>query len=164
MPGGTRGRPGRIIRSPQNVVAGLALIAIALFAIWAVSDLSQGSLRIIGPAMMPRWMAIFVGVAGLMFLAGGFIFDGAPLDRWHLRGPFFICAGMILFALTIRTPGFLIAGPLTMMLVGYGTTEVRKLELIAFALGMTAFCIVLFVTILDQPIPVLNIPGTRIRF
>ena len=164
MPGGTRGRPGRIIRSPQNVVAGLTLIAIALFAVWAVSDLSQGSLRIIGPAMMPRWIAIFVGIAGLMLLAGGFIFDGAPLDRWHLRGPFFICAGMILFALTIRTPGFLIAGPLTMMLVGYGTTEVRKLELIVFALGMTAFCIVLFVTILDQPIPVLNIPGTRIRF
>jgi hypothetical protein len=51
-----------------------------------------------------------------------------------------------------------------MMVVGYGTTEVRKLELIAFALGMTAFCIVLFVTILDQPIPVLNIPGTPIRF
>jgi len=157
-------RPGRIIRSPQNFVAGLALIAIALFAIWAVSDLSQGSLRIIGPAMMPRWIAIFIGVAGLMFLIGGFIFDGAPLDRWHLRGPFFICTGMILFALTIRTPGFLIAGPLTIMLVGYGTTEVRKFELIAFAAGMTAFCIVLFVTILDQPIPVLNIPGTPIRF
>jgi hypothetical protein len=164
MPGGTRGRPGRIIRSPQNVVAGLALIAIALLAIWAVSDLSQGSLRIIGPAMMPRWIAILVGVAGLMLLAGGFIFDGAPLDRWHLRGPFFICAGMILFALTIRTPGFLVAGPLTIVLVGYGTTDVRKLELIAFAAGMTAFCIVLFVTILDQPIPVLNIPGTRVRF
>ena len=164
MPGGTRGRPGRIIRSPQNVVAGLALIAIALLAIWAVSDLSQGSLRIIGPAMMPRWIAIFVGVAGLMFLAGGFIFDGAPLDRWHLRGPFFICAGMVVFALTIRTPGFLVAGPLTTMLVGYGTSEVRKLELIAFAAGMTALCIVLFVAILDQPIPVLNIPGTRIRF
>jgi hypothetical protein len=158
------GRPGRIMRSPQNVVAGLALIAIALFAIWAVSGLPQGSLRIIGPAMMPRWIAILIGVAGLMFLAGGFIFEGAPLERWHLRGPFFICAGMILFALTIRTPGFLIAAPLTMMLVGYGTTEVRKLELIAFAAGMTAFCIVLFVYVLDQPIPVLNIPGTPIRF
>jgi hypothetical protein len=129
-----------------------------------VSDLSQGSLRIIGPAMMPRWIAILIGVAGLMFLVAGFVFEGAPLERWHLRGPFFVCTGMILFALTIRTPGFLIAGPLTIMLVGYGTTEVRKLELAAFAAGMTAFCIVLFVYFLDQPIPVLNIPGTRIRF
>jgi hypothetical protein len=71
---------------------------------------------------------------------------------------------MILFALTIRTFGFLVAGPLTMMLVGYGTTEARKIELIVFSLAMTVFCLVLFVTILDQAIPVLIIPGTSIKF
>ncbi|MPZ58591.1 MAG: tripartite tricarboxylate transporter TctB family protein [Rhizobiales bacterium] len=152
------------IRSPQNLVAGLALIAIAVFAIWLVGDLSQGSLRVIGPAMMPRWVAVIIGVAGLIFVAAGLMADGAPLERWHLRGPFFICVGMILFAMTIRTLGFLVAGPLTMMLVGYGTSEVRKLELIIFSAAMTAFCLVLFVYILDQPIPVLRIPGTSIRF
>jgi putative tricarboxylic transport membrane protein len=152
------------IRSPQNVVAGFALIAIAAFAVWAVSDLAQGTLRVIGPAMMPRWVAIIIGVAGLMFVAAGLLADGEPLERWRLRGPFFICAGMILFALTIRTLGFVIAGPLTMMLVGYGTAEVRKLELLIFSAVMTAFCLVLFVYVLDQPIPVLRIPGTSIRY
>jgi hypothetical protein len=152
------------IRSPQNVVAGIALIAIALFAVWAVSDLSQGTLRIIGPAMLPRWVAILIGVAGFLLVIAGLIADGEPLERWHLRGPFFICAGMILFALTIRTFGFAIAGPLTMILVGYGTVEVRMRELVIFSVVMTAFCIILFVTILDQPIPVLKIPGTPIQF
>jgi hypothetical protein len=152
------------IRSPQNLIAGFALIAIAAFAVWAVSDLPQGTLRVIGPAMMPRWVAIIVGVAGMIFVASSLIVDGEPLEHWHLRGPFFICAGMILFALTIRTLGFVIAGPLTIMLVGYGTTEVRKLELIVFAAVMTAFCLVLFVVLLDQAIPVLRIPGTSIRY
>jgi hypothetical protein len=152
------------IRSPQNFIAGLALLTISFIAIWAVSDLSQGTLRVIGPAMMPRWLAVLIGIAGAIFLAVGLVAEGAPLERWHLRGPFFICAGMILFALTIRTFGFLVAGPVTMFLVGYGTTEVRKIELIVFAAVMTAFCIVLFVTILDQPIPVLTIPGTSIKF
>jgi hypothetical protein len=152
------------IRSPQNIVAGFALIAIAVFAVWAVSDLSQGSLRIMGPAMMPRWVAVIVGAAGLIFLAAGVVADGEPLERWHLRGPFFICTGMILFALTIRTLGFAVAGPLTMMLVGYGTTEARKVELVIFSVVMTVFCLVLFVAILDQPIPVLRIPGTSIQY
>jgi hypothetical protein len=71
---------------------------------------------------------------------------------------------MILDALTIRTFGFLVAGPLTMLLVGYGTTEVRRVELIVFAAAMTGFCIILFVYILDQAIPVLTIPGTSIKF
>jgi hypothetical protein len=152
------------IRSPQNMIAGLALIAIALFAAWAVSDLPQGTLRVIGPAMMPRWVAILIGVAGLLFVIGGLIVDGQPLERWHLRGPFFICAGMILFALTIRTLGFVVAGPLTMMLVGYGTVDVRLRQLIVFAVAMTAFCLILFVYILDQAIPVLRVPGTSIQF
>lgn len=152
------------IRSPQNIVAGLALVAIALFAIWAVSDLSQGTLRVIGPAMMPRWVAVLIGLGGMILLAAGFITDGEVLERWHLRAPFFICAGMILFALTIRTLGFLVAGPLTMLLAGCATPEVRKIELIVFTAVMTTFCIVLFVTILNQPIPVLSIPGTSIKF
>jgi hypothetical protein len=152
------------IRSPQNLVAGLALIAIAIFAAWSVSDLAQGTLRIMGPAMMPRWVAILIGIAGLMFVVAGLLADGEPLERWHLRGPFFICAGMILFALTIRTLGFAVAGPLTMMLVGYGTTEARTIELVVFSVAMTAFCLGLFVAVLGQPIPVLRIPGTSVGF
>jgi hypothetical protein len=42
--------------------------------------------------------------------------------------------------------------------------EVRKLELLIFSVVMTAACILLFVTILDQPIPVLRIPGTAIQY
>ena len=153
-----------MIRSPQNVVAGLALVAVAVFAVWAVGDLSQGTLHSMGPAMMPRWVAIFIGIAGLIFIVIGLIADGEPLERWQVRGPFFICVGMILFALTIRTLGFLIAGPLSMIVAGYATPEVRKVEVAVFAIAMTVACIVLFVYVLDQSIPVLRIPGTAVEF
>jgi hypothetical protein len=157
--------PGRrIIRAPQNFFAGLALIALALFAIWAVSDLSQGTLRIMGPAMMPRWVAIFIGVGGAMLALSGLIVDGEPLERWHLRGPVFITIGLVLFALTIRPFGIAVAGPLAMLFGGFATREVRWIELIIFTIAMTAFCIGLFVYMLDQPIPVLIIPGTGIKF
>src|SRR5918998_4133105 len=67
------------IRAPQNFFAGLALIAIAAFAIWATSDLSQGTLRAMGPAMLPRWLAIGVGSCGLALAAFAFFSDGDPL-------------------------------------------------------------------------------------
>jgi hypothetical protein len=53
------------IRGPQNFVAGLTLIALAAFAIWATGNLAQGTLRAMGPAMLPRWLAIGVGLCGL---------------------------------------------------------------------------------------------------
>ena len=156
--------PRRLVRSPQNFVAGIALIAAAAFAFWAVSDLPQGTLRVIGPSMLPRWVAILIGAAGLILAVAGLVADGEPLERWHLRGPVFICAGLILFALTIRNFGFLIAGPLTMLVCGFATPEVRKVELAVFAAAMTAFCLILFVYVLEQPIPVLRIPGTAIQY
>jgi hypothetical protein len=217
------GRSGPI-RAPQDFVAGLALIAIALFAIWATGDLSQGTLRAMGPAMLPRWLAIavgmcgaavtimalftpgdpiritdysgilsfgailavaaivagvinkvyyggselgnvfyytfiilFYGILGLLFLAilkshGGFAASG-------LRGPFFVVAGILGFALTIRLFGLVVAGPLAMVIGGFATDEVREGEILIFAAVMTAVCVGLFRYALNLPIPILIIPG-----
>ncbi len=113
------------IRAPQSLVAGVALIGLAAFALWAVSDLSQGSLRAMGPAMLPRWVAIAIGCCGLIFVGLGFAQKGDKLAPWELRGPLIVGAGMAVFALTIRSLGFAVAAPLAMMIAGHGTTEVR---------------------------------------
>src|SRR5918998_5577682 len=67
------------IRSPQNFFAGLALVGIAAFAIWATGDLSQGTLRAMGPAMLPRWLAIGVGACGVALAALSLFSSGDPL-------------------------------------------------------------------------------------
>jgi Tripartite tricarboxylate transporter TctB family len=212
------------IRAPQNFFAGLALMGIAAFAIWATSDLSQGTLRAMGPAMLPRWLAIGVGLCGLGLAILSLFSSGDPLrlsdyaavitfaivlsvaaiaarivdavfyggtqgsnaffytvivlfygtillmfittfrnSGWlearGLRGPFFIVAGILSFAITIRLFGLVVAGPLAMIIGGYGTPEVREKEIIIFAAIMTAFCVGLFRYVLNLPIPILIIPG-----
>ena len=42
-----------MIRAPRNLIAGLALIALAGLALWATSHLGQGTLRVMGPATRP---------------------------------------------------------------------------------------------------------------
>lgn len=218
-----QGRMG-FIRAPQNFFAGLALIGIAMFAIWATSDLSQGTLRAMGPAMLPRWLAIGVGACGLalailaVFSPGdalrisdysavvtfavllsvaaiaakiiNSVFYGGTqgsnvffytvivlfygtillmfvstlksntwLEKRGLRGAFFIVAGILSFAITIRLFGLVVSGPLAMIIGGYATPEVREKEIIIFAAIMTAFCVGLFRYVLNLPIPILIIPG-----
>ena len=115
--------------------------------------------------MLPRWLAVGVGLSGLALLAAAFLKDGDGLERWSLRGPVFVIGAIVAFALTIRpfsfggglaTPGLglLFAGPLAIILGGYATPEARLRDLVLLALSLTPFCMVLFGDLLNLPIPV----------
>jgi hypothetical protein len=151
------------IRAPQNFVSGLALIALAAFAVWAVRNLSQGTLTSIGPAMMPRWIAVGVGLCGFILVIDSLIERGSPLEPWSVRGPLSVSLGMIVFALFIERLGFIVAAPLAMIICGFGSKDMRWKELLVFALALTLFCVGLFRYALNQPIPILLLPGLSIE-
>lgn len=150
-----------MIRAPREFAAGLCLIALAGFALWATADLDTGQLTAVGPGMLPRSIAVLLGVAGLGFAVAGLIRDGAALERWTWRGPVLVTLGVVGFALTIRTVGLALAGPVVVMVGGAGSSEARAKELAIFALAATLFSIGLFRYALGLPIPILLI-GQRV--
>lgn len=147
--------PRRIVRAPRELAAGLSLLAVAAVALWATADLEAGELRALGPGMLPRWVALLIGAAGLGFVAVAFIKDGVELERWSLRGPLLVTLGVVGFALTIRTVGLALAGPLVVLVGGAASSEVRLKELAVFAVLLTLFCIGVFRYALGLPIPIL---------
>ena len=74
-------------------------------------------------------------------------------------GPIFVSLSVVAFALTIRSVGLVLAGPLVVVVSGAASSDVRWKELVAFAVVMTAFCVVLFRSILGLPIPILSVGG-----
>jgi len=157
--GGSKG----LVKGPQAVLGGLMLIALAVFAIWLVSDLSQGTLRAMGPAMLPRWLAIGVGICGVLLTFAGFAQEGHDLDRLSFRGPVMVVLGILFFAGTIRGTdlgfvhipnlGMIAAGPLAMFIGGFATDDVRWRDLLILSLSLTAACMLLFGDLLNLPIP-----------
>jgi hypothetical protein len=152
------------IRAPQSLAGGLVLIALAALALWLTRDLTQGTLNAMGPAMLPRWLAVGVGLAGLALLAFAFLKEGDVLERWSLRGPFFVILGILAFAVTIRPfsfgplaipgLGLVAAGPLAIIVGGYASPEARLRDLVILALSLTPFCMLLFGDMLNLPIPI----------
>ena len=154
--------PKGLVKGPQAVVGGLALMALAAFALYLVSDLSQGTLRAMGPAMLPRWLAIGVGACGLMLTVAGFLNEGHQLESISFRGPIMVVLGILCFAITIRGEllgmrlpqlGLIGAGPLAMFIGGFATNEVRWRDLLILSLSLTAACMILFGDLLNLPIP-----------
>jgi hypothetical protein len=66
------------------------------------------------------------------------------------------------FALSIRTVGLALAGPVAVLVSGAASPETRPKELIVFALVVTALSICLFRYLLHLPIPILIIPNVLV--
>lgn len=157
------GKDGRIIRAPQNLAGGLVLVGVATLAFFALGDLNAGTLDAMGSALMPRALAVFLGLLGLALVASGFLRDGFAMDGMELRGPILVLISIVFFAITIRpfsfgaisTPGLglVIAAPVAIVISGFATREARLRELLVLALGLTPLCMLLFGNLLNLPIP-----------
>lgn len=147
------------VHAPQDSVAGASLLAVSSFALWAAGPLATGRLGAPGPGLVPRVLALLLGASGLWLVVLGFLRGGEPLGRWPLRGPLLISLAVVAFALTIRVPGLVVAGPLAMMVAGAASPETRWRELAVFSVAVTAVCIGLFRSLLHLPIPILVLPG-----
>lgn len=145
-----------LIKSTQELGAGLFLMAVALFFYWQGLDLPRGTLRALGPGMLPLALVTMLGIGGLMMVIYSMLEVGPRLERWSLRGPFFVFGGIILFSLLIRTCGLVVAGPVAMIFGSMASPEFRLKEATIFAVIMTTFCVLLFKVLLRLPIPVVG--------
>jgi hypothetical protein len=113
--------------------------------------------------MLPRVLAVAVGLCGIAIglrhpaasAAGAVPSVEASRSIWSsLRAPVFLVLAATVFGLCVRPLGLVIASPLAIVISTLASPETKRLESLWFALGMTAFCIVLFWTLLKLPIPV----------
>src|SRR5262249_51403795 len=89
-----------VIRNPQDFYGGLALVALSLFAFWASGDLPGMRGFSFGPGTAPRLFAGVLLTFGVVITATGLLTDGKPLERYAIRGPFWITVSIFVFATT----------------------------------------------------------------
>jgi hypothetical protein len=146
----------------RDLVAGLSLVGLSALALWAGRELPSGSMRAIGPGLLPRAVAILVGVSGLGIAGAALVRRGESLGRWSWRGPAFVSLSVLAFAVSIRTVGLAVAGPLVYVIGGLASPEGRPRELVVAGVVLTLGCVALFRFALGLPIPVLILPGFRL--
>ena len=90
------------IRGPQDFVGGLAMVAIAVFALWASSDLQGMRGFSFGAGTAPRMFAYLLLGLGIAITIVGLIADGEHITTYAWRGPLFVSVAILSFAVTIR--------------------------------------------------------------
>ena len=149
------------VRGPRDFYGGLVLMALGILAIWLSGDLPGTHGFAFGPGTAPRLFAgLLVCVGGLVALVG-LLMDGPPIEKYAIRGPIWVILAILAFAGMIRGIhlGFVTIPPLGLVpstfaafLVSiFGSSEMRWVESLIAAVAMTAFCVGLFVYLLQLP-------------
>lgn len=159
-----------LVKSPQDMFAGLFIIAFGLFCLYLSWPLTGGRGANLGPGSFPRGLAFLLMIVGAIIVVQALTVVGPRLEAWSIRGPLFVLGAVIVFAATIRGTtlnipglgrtdlipplGLIVAGPLTLILASLAAQDRNWTQTFIFAACMTAFCILLFKVALRLPIPV----------
>ena len=139
------------IKGPQDFVGGLALMFIALFALWASRDLQGMHGFSFGAGTAPRMFAGLLLALGFGVMIVGVIADGPPMQKYHWRGPFFVSLAILAFALAIRPLGLVISAFVSFMVAALGTPETKWGEAAVVGICLTIGCSLLFPYALGLP-------------
>src|ERR1700761_5266462 len=97
------------IKCPQDFVGGIVLCAVALFALWACSDLQGMHGFSFGAGTAPRMFAVLLLGLGAAITLVGVLVEGQHLATYAWRGPLFVSLSILCFAVTIRPLGLVLA-------------------------------------------------------
>jgi len=197
-----------LIRSPQDFWGGIVLVLVALFALWASSDLPGMRGFAFGPGTAPRMFAYCLIATGVGVALMGLFTEGPPEENFAFsgplggavlvvalipityyssrighfvpgvapdiivaalgvvvvlalafvmirvapRGPVFITAATLIFAVSVRPIGLVIASFVSLVVSAYATEEIRWVETLIWAAVLTLFCSLLFPWGLNLPL------------
>ena len=140
------------VRGPQDFVGGIALIAIALFALWASSDLQGMHGFSFGAGTAPRMFAVLLLGLGAAVALVGILQDGPHVAHYAWRGPLFVSLAIVFFAVAIRPLGLVVSAFASFMISALGTAETRWRETIIVGICLTIGCSLLFPYALGLPL------------
>jgi putative tricarboxylic transport membrane protein len=152
------------VHGPRDFYGGAALVMLATLALIASADLPGQRGFAFGPGTAPRLFSFVLAALGAAIAIGGIFADGPPIEKYKIRGPAFVIVSILLFAVMIRGFSNPFGIPVSMPPLGLipstfiafmvsilGSSEMRWVESLIAAVGMTIFCWVLFVILLNLP-------------
>jgi putative tricarboxylic transport membrane protein len=105
-----------------------------------------------GPGSAPRMFGILLLLLGAGVMVTGIFTDGAPLQKYGVRGPLFVTLAILSFSLTIRPLGLVVSSMLSFVIAAMGTAETKWTETIIVGICLTIGCSLLFPYALGLPL------------
>ncbi len=141
------------LRDNQDFWGGVMLIVTGAVAVYMARNYGFGTALRMGPGYFPTVLGVILILFGLFFVGRSFTSEERIEGTWSLRALIVIPISFVLFGILMTNAGLVAA----LMVLIYGgsmaTPEFRPIEALLLAIGLTFFCIVIFVWGIGLPYP-----------
>ena len=145
-----------IARNAKDFWTGLIYIVVGSAALIISRDYEMGSAVKMGPAYFPTLLGALLMGIGIISVLRSFFKSGTAIGAVAWKGAFLIAASTVLFGMIVRGAGVAIALPLLVIISASASTRFSFKTSVVEAVGITAFCILVFVQGLGVPLPILG--------
>jgi hypothetical protein len=145
-----------MIRSTKDFWTGIIYIFFGSSAILLARGYGMGTAVKMGPAYFPSILGGLLILIGLISLIRSFFTTGTPIEKFALKGLAFIMVSTVLFGLLVRRTGLILALPLLVLVSAYASKEFNWVSSALMAIGLTLFCILVFLKGLGIPLPIIG--------
>jgi putative tricarboxylic transport membrane protein len=145
-----------MIRSSKDFYAGLLYVFFGASAFVIARDYNMGTAFRMGPAYFPTALSVVLIVIGIASVFRAFIIRGTPVGRLALSGLLWVTASVVLFGFLVRGVGLAVALPLLVVSSASASAKFRWRPTLVMAVGITIFCVLVFLKGLGIPLPVIG--------
>jgi hypothetical protein len=145
-----------MLKNPKDFWSGVmfALIGFAFAIIVKVYEYPMGTASRMGAGYFPFVLGNVMGVLGLIIIAQSLFTAGGPVSKFAWRPLFWVLLAFVIFGLTAKFLGLVIAIFLLVVISSYGGHEHKWKEALISSAILAASSIAVFVYGLKLPFPI----------
>ncbi|HEX6829597.1 MAG TPA: tripartite tricarboxylate transporter TctB family protein [Burkholderiales bacterium] len=145
-----------IVRGPKDFWAALIYIGIGLAAVLIGRDYGMGTAFKMGPAYFPTVLGGALTLVGVISLVRSFLRKGEPVGAIAFRPLLLVVAAIVACGFLVRGAGVAVALPVLVVVSALASAKFRWGPALALAIGVTVFCVLVFLKGLGVPLPILG--------
>jgi hypothetical protein len=147
---------GEMLKNPKDFWSGVmfAVIGFAFAIVVKVFDYPMGTASRMGAGYFPFVLGNVMGILGLIIIAQSFLSRGGPVSKFAWRPLFFVLLGFVVFGLTAKLLGLVIAIFLLVIIASYGGHEHKWKEAFMLSAVLAVCSVGVFVYGLKLPFPI----------
>jgi hypothetical protein len=141
----------------KDVLAGLIFIGFGLAFALTAATYDLGTALRMGPGYFPLVLGGLLAFLGILIVIEAIVAgEGGAIDAIPWRGLVLLTAAPLFFGFTVRGLGLAPSLFVTTLLAAFSSQRTTVLAAVAMAIGLTAFCILVFVEGLGMPVRLLG--------